>query len=368
MPEKFKNEYAPDVVTYPGETLLEILEDREMSQAELAERMGRPKKTINEIVNGKAEITPQTAIQLERVLGVAASFWNNLESHYREYAARQAEREHLRTHQSWPACFPIRQMARLGWIERKPDKADQVAELLSFFAVSSIEQWKGRYKEEAAAFRLPRTFDPDIYALTAWLRQGERAAQDIECQPFNLGAFNEMLERARSLTREGDPKVFIPQLGSLGMQCGVAIVFVPELTQSRACGATRWLSPGKALIQLSLRYKTNDHLWFTFFHEAAHIVLHGKRQTFVELGRTTSRETVEQEANGFAADHLIPPRKLEQLLLDKPLTHDKLTRFAEHINIAPGIVAGRLQHDEEIPFTHFNNLKISYRWEHESDY
>ena len=83
MSNVIQNQYTPDYVSPPGETLQEVLEERGMSQAELAERTGRPKKTINEIINGKAAITPETALQLERVLGIPASFWNNRERRYR---------------------------------------------------------------------------------------------------------------------------------------------------------------------------------------------------------------------------------------------------------------------------------------------
>ena len=76
------NEYLPDVVATPGETLQEVLEDRGIPQVELADRMERPKKTINEIIKGKAALTPETALQLERALGVPATFWNNLERNY----------------------------------------------------------------------------------------------------------------------------------------------------------------------------------------------------------------------------------------------------------------------------------------------
>lgn len=93
MAEHHVNEYAPDSVSLPGDTLQEVLEDREMTQADLAERMGRPKKTVNEIIQGKTAITPETALQLERVLGVPASFWNNLERNYREHQARKEEED-----------------------------------------------------------------------------------------------------------------------------------------------------------------------------------------------------------------------------------------------------------------------------------
>ena len=76
--------FQPDHAVPPGETLKETLETIGMSQAELAERTGRPKKTINEIIMGKSAITSETALQLERVLGVPASFWNNLERNYKD--------------------------------------------------------------------------------------------------------------------------------------------------------------------------------------------------------------------------------------------------------------------------------------------
>lgn len=87
MSNAIQNQYTPDYVSPSGETLQEILEEHGMSQAELAERTGRLKKTINEIINGKAAITPETALQLERVLGIPASFWNNRERQYREALA-----------------------------------------------------------------------------------------------------------------------------------------------------------------------------------------------------------------------------------------------------------------------------------------
>jgi HTH-type transcriptional regulator / antitoxin HigA len=367
MPESRRNEYTPDIVTPPGETLLEVLEARGMTQVELAERMGRPKKTISELINGKIELTPQTALQLERVLGVPASFWSNLERHYREYLARQQEREKLEEQRDWPAHFPIGLMAKLGWINRKSDQADQTRELLTFFGVSSVQQWRTCYEGEAVKYRLARTFEPDIYALTAWLRQGERQAHAVDCQPFDLASFRSALVEVRALTLEAEPRVFMPTLETIGARCGVAIVFVRELPHSRACGATRWLSPNKALIQLSLRYKTNDHLWFTFFHEAGHIVLHGKRDMFVELDGRAGPTEQESDANRFAGDFLIPPEHYDTLLASKPFSTASVNAFATAIGVAPGIVVGRLQHDRQLPFANLNSLKVRYHWAHETD-
>jgi len=110
--EKIENQYVPDYVSPPGETLLEVIEDKEMSQVELAKRMGRPQKTINEIIQGKAALTPETALQLERVLNIPASFWNNRERQYREFIARMAEQERLSSHTKWMKHFSVAAMIK----------------------------------------------------------------------------------------------------------------------------------------------------------------------------------------------------------------------------------------------------------------
>ncbi len=93
------NEYAPDYIFPPGETLKDVLESLNMTQAELSLRTGRSLKTISEIVNGNTAITPETALQLERVLNVPASFWNNREKKYREFMTQIAEKEDNVCHQ-----------------------------------------------------------------------------------------------------------------------------------------------------------------------------------------------------------------------------------------------------------------------------
>ena len=136
------NEFEPDFVSLPGETLQEVLDERKISQANLAERTGRPKKTINEIVQGKAAITPETALQLERVLGIPAGFWNNLERNYRENLARIEERDRLLSHVDWLDRVPCGPMIKKGWIKKCSDKVEQLREVLNFFGVASPVHWR----------------------------------------------------------------------------------------------------------------------------------------------------------------------------------------------------------------------------------
>jgi HTH-type transcriptional regulator/antitoxin HigA len=122
---------------------------------------------------------------------------------------------------------------------------------------------------------------------------------------------------------------------------GVIVVFVPEVTGCRISGAAWWMGPSRAVIALTDRYKKDDRFWFTFFHEAAHLLLHSKKETFVDDG--TDDDAIEREANDFAADLLISPEHQERL--QELATDSEVRTFANEIGIAPGIVVGRLQHD-----------------------
>lgn len=359
MSKRIQNQFLPDHVSPPGETLLETLEAIGMIQAELAKRTGRPKKLINEIIKGKAAITPETAIQLERVLNIPAGFWNNREQDYREALARLKEQDRLGNQTDWLKKFPINPMIKKGWIKAFSDKVQQLRELLGFMGVAAPDQLQILLSGEVA-FRKSTTFKSDPGAVIAWLRKGELDAQSIRCKSYDPKEFRKALQEIRLLTRE-DPEVFQPKMVRLCAESGVAIVFVPELPATRVNGATRWINPNKALIQLSLRYKTDDQLWFTFFHEAGHILYHGKRDVFLETG-DSDEDDKEQEANNFAGNTLIPDAKLQKLIRQSFISKASVKRFASELGVAPGIVVGRLQHDKRLPYNHCNELKRRFDW------
>jgi addiction module HigA family antidote len=355
-------QYAPDYAVAPGEILQEALVERQMTQAELARRTDRPLKTINEIINGKAAITPETAIQLERVLGIPDRVWNNLEVRYRAALARAEEHRQLAGEVAWLNQIPVAEMIKHGLIPRLDDRAATLAEVLKFFGVSTTSAWERQWASGETAFRQALKFTISPGAVAVWLRWGELKAGEIEGAPYDPSRFRAALERIKPLTRE-DPAVFVPAVQRLCAEAGVAVVFIPELPQTRVSGATKWLSAEKALIQLSLRYKTNDQLWFTFFHEAGHILLHLKRELVLEGIEEVADPAKEEEANKFATEFLIPRREFEEFVQGAYDNSPAISRFASRIGIAPGIVVGRLQHDGLLPYrSTANQLKRSLRW------
>lgn len=358
MAKEAANRFVPDYAVSPGEVLKDYLDSCGMTQAELADRLGFTKKTVNEIIRGKARIMPETALKLERVFGRPAHFWNNLERQYQEDRVRLADQQRLREHLDWLKGVPVKAMAERGFIRKFKDKLEQLDEVLRFFGVADPEQWRTVWEQHQVAYRQSLRFEPCAEAVSAWLRQGEIEALRIDCAPFDRRGFQAALDEIRALTRE-PPEVFEPRLVELCAGVGVAVVLVPELPKTGISGATRWLK-NKAVIQLSLRYKSNDQLWFTFFHEAGHILKHGRKAIFLEGNGMDSEQ--EEEANAFARDKLIPPTAYATFVKTWGRTLNEIKCFAHQIGIAPGIVVGRLQHDCLLPVTHGNKLKIYYRW------
>lgn len=360
MAESIRNEYNPDYATPPGAILEEILEDLGITKKEFAERCGLSAKHVSQVISAKAPISPDTAIRFERVLNVKASLWNNLEANFRTFEAKQKEVKELENALAWAKEFPVNELVKRGRIEKPGEKKHLVELIWSFFGVASIRAWEEQYTSLSTVFRHSSTYRSDLKALMAWLRIGELEAREVHTEPYSRTRFLEALEQIRSFTNER-PQVFEPKLKELCRQAGVVVVIEPEFKKTHVSGAARWLGPEKALIQLSLRHKTNDHFWFSFFHEAGHILLHPKKQGFVdEPDGNGSKE--EDQANAFAARRLIPSKDYKEFVRRGAFTEAAIRSFARSIGIAPGIAVGRLQYDNNIPYSHHNRLKVTFEF------
>lgn len=351
--------YAPQDRTPPGDTLAETLEALGMSQVELAERVGLSRKTVNQITRGFAPITAETAVKLETALGTPAAFWLNLDANYQEFLARQAHRERSAANVAWLQRIPYKEMLQRRWLPVCDDLAATAHATLSYFGVASPALWEAYWTKFAVRFRKSNLAADELGIVSCWLRKGELDAQKIETRPFNAGEFEAALRQIRALTKKA-PKVFQPGMRHLCAEAGVALVFTPELRRLRVSGATYWLTKDKALIQLSLLYKADDHFWFTFFHESRHVLQEVKNGVFVE--GLEGGDDAEADANAFAADFLIPKEQYAAFLRRGDFRAQSVTSFAERLGIAPGILVGRLQHDKAIGYDRLNSLKRRFRW------
>jgi len=357
--------YDPDYAVHPGEILQEMLEARNMKHGDLAERCGLTPKTVSQIIHGKAPITPETAVKLERVLGISAKLWGNLETNYQVFQARLADRYHLQGNEKWIEEFPIKQLVQRRILQQRKSTVEMMEQLLEFLGVGSIQAWEDRVAELEVAFRRSPSFQGSPASVATWLRIGELRAAGIDCARYDKSEFANALSKIRGLTCE-DPHVFDPDMKRLCARAGVALILVKELPKTHLSGATRWLDKGnKALIVLSLRHKSDDHFWFSFFHEAGHILLHGKKTVFLDE-EVMEMDGQEEQANRFAANLLIPRAKYDKFAAKGRFSSSAVQSFASKLGIAPGIVVGRLQFDQIIPYGHLNNLKRMFDL-HEGD-
>lgn len=349
---------AKSLLSPPGDTIQEHIDYIGMSQAELAERMGRPKEKINDIIKGREPITTATAFQLEKVLGIPVSFWLNRENTYRKELYELFQQGELEKEKDWLGAFPVSEMRKLGWLPDTRERHVLVDSLLKFFSVASVDEWERIYigEEVSVAFRvsLARTKSP--HAISAWLRKGEIQAKEVEITEFDRRKFKDALTEIKELAFLMPP-YFSKQLQDICAGCGVAIVFTPNLPKAPISGATRWFH-NKPIIQLSGRFKTDDHFWFTFFHEAAHIILHGKKDIFLEnVEGTEVDQAKEEEANAFAAKILLTENELQQIMDAAPLDKDMISDFANKFRTPAGAIIGRLQYLKLIPFYTGNGIR-----------
>lgn len=354
------NQYRPDYAVPPGWILEERLGAHGVSHAEFARRCGRSPKLISEIIAGKAPLEPETALQFEKVLGVDASIWLGIEADYQLHRAREAESVESAKSSVWLKSFPVSELVKRGALSRPESDADAVSKLLSFFRVASVEAWHTKYGLANVAYRHSPAFKSDGAALATWLRLGEIEAERQACAEYDEARFKQALKEIRGLTRApvGDA---LTRARAMCHEAGVALALVKPLPKTALSGAAWWLSPRKAVIQLSARHKTDDHLWFSLFHEAAHIVLHSKKSVFVD-GADEEIDEIEAEANRWAFNVLIPRQQWERFVATAPRSERAVRTFAAEQGIAAGIVVGCLQHGKYLPWTHLNGLKVRLTW------
>jgi HTH-type transcriptional regulator/antitoxin HigA len=341
----------PDIIA-PGETLRDTLEALGMSQRDLADRTGLSTKTVNQIVQGVATITHDTALKLERATGVPARMWNNLEAEYRDQLARMRQDALLAEQVDWVDELPLKALRDAGIVTKtKRDRVGVLKEFFSFFGVVDREAFEQARGRPVAAFRQSPKLKSDPVAVAAWLRKGEIEAAPVKCAAYDEEAFEQAIRDARSWITE-DPEEWVPLLSRAYADAGVALVLVPEVRGARAFGASHWLTPHKAVVQLSLRQKREDQFWFSLFHESCHVLKHPKRHGFVSDGNPD--DPLEQEANDYAARVLIPQEF--ETRLRSISTLGEVPAFAREVGVPPGIVVGRLQRLGKFPYSIGNDM------------
>jgi len=348
-----------ELLSPPGDTIQETIDTIGMSQAELAERIGRPKEKLNALIKGNEPLTLKTAILLERVLGIPASFWMERERQYQLELSKIEQQEFLLKCIEWVQQFPVPALKKMGWLPDTSNKAELSDSMLKFFSVASPDQWNTIYLSGTinAAFKISLANIQSPHAISAWLRIGELKSKQLELPEFNKPLFVNALNDIKKLVIT-HPDNFLKLLQEICTRSGVAVLYTPCLPNAPVAGATWWKS-NNPIIQLSGRYKTNDSFWFAFYHEAGHILKHGKKEVFLENLKGSPIDTdKEKDADEFAQKQLFPLSALNRLKGKNPLRKEDIIHYASMFETHPAVIVGQLQHFNVINHAQFNFFKI----------
>ena len=395
--------YHSNYAIHPGSTLEDELNYLGISQVELATRSGLTKKHINEIINKKASISPETALKFEKVLGLKASFWLAYQRNYDEATARIEADSHLEKEIKLLPEFKetFKELTRIGVLPaiqwKKSSFSDIVSALLSFFGTVSLSlvqdsNLSAAYKKgtvaERASSRLRRTNDRSVLRvhedheddenaeigvqqqchngkninhnnIAAWLRLGQLKAQRTETLEFNEKQLKKRLEEIKALSTLDEPLKFLPRIEKILADCGVVLVCAPYLKNTYTQGATQWVKTDKAFIILKTTNQSADKFWFNLFHEIGHILKHGSSKTFIDLeDKHDSKE--EQEADLFAGNLLLP--EFDEALHNKKLSRAEIEKVAKKYKVSNSIIAGRLSYESK-NYQYYNKFiqKLDYQ-------
>lgn len=324
---------AHDYGVTPGDLIRFELNARGITQADLAARAGTSAKHLNQVIRDAVPLSADTALRLERTLGVPAEVLTQADAINQANKQRDKLRAALIGHRTWFANFPKAVLLKLDIVNAKTSLETQIEDLLIFLGVADPDAYDAVYGEGVLSFRRSQRWSVNPHVTALWLRSAELKAEDLEVRPYNRAAFVEQLDDLRDLTLLPMGRAF-PQLQSRCAKVGVAVVFNAGIEGTRASAAVRWLGPDRPVIVLTERGKHEDSLWFSFFHEAGHVVLHPRRKSLIELDGADDQDGGESEANDFAKKVILRGRRRE---LTKLETREELVAFSQEVGVHPGL-------------------------------
>jgi HTH-type transcriptional regulator/antitoxin HigA len=335
-------EFQPDWAVSPGTLLRSEIEERGMTQADLATRAQLTEKHVSQVMTGTVTLTAEVALAFERSLGVRAQTLLLAEARHQAARSSQDAFERLAKHERWARKFPLGVLRANGSITGNERGGELVDRVLRFFGVADQVAFEEVSLAGISGFRRAQHLQVNEFATATWLRLGELQTARHRLPPYSSQKLRRSVASLRPLSNRPDGEAFQAARDELAM-CGVALAFVDGINESRACGATRWVTATRPLIVLSDRYGYRDTLWFSLMHEIGHVLRHPRRRTFVNIPEDgDDSDGLEAEANGFAADVLVPFTDRERLLALH--TRAQFRAFAEDLSIDVSLVAGQYGH------------------------
>lgn len=340
----------------PGEFLREELDARGWAQSDLARIMGKSDRLVNEVVNARRAVTPETAKALSAAFGTSPQYWLNLENMWQLFQLEQSDSSIERKSQLY-SKFPVRELIKRGWIEDSENIETLESRFCDFYQLSNVRQEVGF----AASFRGVADEASDLQV--AWLYRCWQMAKNMVVEDFSQKKLDAAFTKLKLLLSHESEVRHVPRVLA---EAGVRFVLVEGIKGSKADGVCFWLDKNKPVVALSMRYGRFDWFWFTLIHELRHVANgDGLDRPVVDadlMARNTQDE-IEVTADNEASDFLIEEALVQNFIarVGPMYSMKRIAGFARLNNIHPALLVGRLQHLEEVPYTHFRQVLVDIR-------
>lgn len=361
--EKRKTGISRDLLIHPGETIADVLEDRDMTQAELAIRTGVTPAYVSKVVNGQKDISARFAMALEYALGVKKSFWLNLQAIYDAELLELSEEETIteaeveaRDHLNGIVKY-LRKKGLIPVNEKKKDSILSLRNVLKMSDLSNLPKIAG-----AGAFRMSGNTSVDPYVLGAWIRMcqiiGEQ--RDIDTV-FDKGRVPELIAGLKAIMMKSDGNIE-DDLTSIMEEYGIDFHIMHHFTGAPVHGYVSMKKDGSYQMVVTIRGAFADQCWFSLFHELGHLVNGdvGRNIKFVDDG--TDAE-MEEAANEFAASSLLDETLYAEFVNSGDFRLEEIKRFAMSQGVMPYIVIGRLKREKKLKYHQYSDQMLRYKWE-----
>ncbi|MDD3721116.1 MAG: HigA family addiction module antitoxin [Lutibacter sp.] len=342
----------PFSATHPGTLLKDELVAGGIKQKEFAVEIGMQHTMLSEIINGKRPITADLAILLERSLGISADYWLRFQSQYDIDISRIKERniQKLFNIDIWKIIkeyVPVNYFRKLGYLV--DDLNVDIAKIKEVYNINNVDDLIVlSAKQKFSFFRKSDKLKISEKNILAWNVLAKYKANQQIVNKFYPEKIPNLVEELKTIFFQNSDAV--NQVEKALKKYGIKFILVPKLEQTPIDGYTFW-SGNNPVIALTIRHQRIDNFAFTIMHEIGHIELHlkdDKEQQFFDLKiKSPHLEVIEEEADKFATENLIPRHIWLQFKTEKNITERAIIDYAGKYNIHPAIILGRINYESK---------------------
>ena len=341
---------------HPGKYIKEAIEELEMSQHEFAARVGITDKFLSTVINEDTKMNFDFASKLSKMFGTSLNVWMNLQTNYDIYQNELLRKDELKQEIEIFKLIDSKFLFMKEIFEKSDNLEERIRKLRQALPVANL---CNLVKQDLFSFyRISgsknESENPDwTVNSNVWLSLALVEAKKNEGSKFDEKKLRQSISVIRNMTINisDDYEILLKNILST---CGVNLVIMPYLKKSRINGLVRWMPEfDNVVVALNGKGQYCDIFWFTLFHELGHVFQKDKRRMIVD----GTDEELEDEANQFARDELIPSHKYNAFITSFKHTKTEVIEFSREIGVHPGIVVGRLHNDRILGFNELNDVR-----------